>query len=347
MRISQKLAAATAALLVATSLAISVPPADAALSPEAFEECLLGLINTDRLGNGAGTLQMAYDLNDEVRAFSQKVAGEGDLRHMVSAERNPILPSGTFTWGENVAWHSSPNLSGCSTIHNMFMNSSGHRANILSSNKKFVALGVFIGGNGTWVAELFFNSSEYEAPGEQGEGLFWDDDGSIFESDIESLAVAGITSGCNPPTNNRYCPDANLTRGEMAAMLTRALNLTATNGTDFVDDNNSVFENDIEKLSAAGITSGCNPPTNNRYCPDANLTRGEMAAMLTRALNLTATNGTDFVDDNNSVFENDIEKLSAAGITKGCNPPTNNRYCPHSWITRGEMAAFMARALDL
>ncbi|MCP4965882.1 MAG: CAP domain-containing protein, partial [bacterium] len=254
MRLLQKATAALAVLLLATS-AITSTPASAALSAEEFEECLLDLINTDRQANGVGTLEMAYDLNVDVRAFSQKMSGEGTLRHMTSSERNPILPGGTSTWGENVAFHGSPNLVGCSTIHSMFMNSSGHRANILSANKMFVSLGVYIGSNGTWVAELFFNSSSYEAPGVEGEGLFWDDDNSVFEADIEAMAIAGITNGCNPPANNRYCPNSNLTRGEMAAMLVRALNLTATNGTDFTDDNSSIFEGDIEKLSAAGITS--------------------------------------------------------------------------------------------
>ncbi len=274
------------ALVTLTTLVAAGQPAQAALDPETFEECLLDMINADRQANGVGALAMAYDLNPDVRAFSAKMAGEGDLRHMTSSERNPILPSGTFTWGENVAWHSNRNLPDCSTIHGMFMGSSGHRANILSGNKEFVALGVHIGPNGTWVTELFFNSSGYEAPGAPGDGRFWDDDGNVFEADIEALAAAGITSGCNPPTNNRYCPNESLTRGQMAAMLTRALNLTATGGTDFIDDNDSVFEADIERLSAAGITQGCNPPTNNRYCPGDPLTRGQMAAFLVRALDL-------------------------------------------------------------
>ena len=128
------------------------------------------MINDSRAQAGVGALSMAYDLNPEVRAFSVKMAGEGDLRHMTSTERNPIFPANTFTWGENVAWHSSPYLPDCSTIHSMFMNSSGHRANILSSNKQFVALGVHIGGNGTWVTELFFNSSSYQAAGVSGDG---------------------------------------------------------------------------------------------------------------------------------------------------------------------------------
>ena len=275
-----------ASIALITATIVPAPTAAAALSAEAFEECLLDAINQSRNNAGVGSLEMAYDVNVDVRAFSRKMAGEGDLRHMTTAERNPILPAGTYTWGENVAWHSSPNLPGCSTIHNMFMNSSGHMANILSSNKRFVALGVHIGGNGTWVTELFFDSSSYEPPGPSGEGTFWDDDSSIFEDDIERLFDAGITQGCNPPTNNRYCPNNPLTRGEMAAMLVRALNLTAPGGTDVTDDNNSIFEEDIERLAAAGITKGCNPPTNNRYCPWDRVTRGEMAAFLVRALNL-------------------------------------------------------------
>jgi hypothetical protein len=45
----------------------------------------------------------------------------------------------------------------------------------------------------------------------------------VFAADIAALAQAGITRGCNPPTNDRYCPDDNVTRGQMAAFLTRAL----------------------------------------------------------------------------------------------------------------------------
>lgn len=52
-----------------------------------------------------------------------------------------------------------------------------------------------------------------------------------------------------------------------------------------------------------------------------------------------------FIDDDDSIFENDINAIAAAGITKGCNPPTNNRYCPTQTVSRGAMAAFLRRAL--
>ncbi|HJR92219.1 MAG TPA: S-layer homology domain-containing protein [Acidimicrobiia bacterium] len=117
---------------------------------------------------------------------------------------------------------------------------------------------------------------------------FTDDDGSIFEQDIDRLHTAGVTVGCNPPTNDRYCPDSSVTRGQMAAFLVRAMNYTDDGGGDhFTDDDGSVFEADIDRLATAGVTLGCNPPTNDQFCPNAEVTREQMASFLTRALGLT------------------------------------------------------------
>jgi hypothetical protein len=69
-----------------------------------------------------------------------------------------------------------------------------------------------------------------------------------------------------------------------------------------------------------------------------------MAAMLTRALGLVDTGSIDFTDDDDSIFEDDIAKIATAGITKGCNPPANDRYCPDDPVTRAQMAAFTHRA---
>jgi ribosomal protein L24E len=178
-------------------------------------------------------------------------------------------------------------------------------------------------------------------------GTFVDDNGSVFQPSIEWLAFEGITRGCNPPRNDRYCPTDELTRGEMAAFLARALGYTDDGGGNlFVDDDGSVFEAAIDKLATAGVTKGCNPPANDRFCPDRRVTRAEMAAFFTRALGLTDDGGGNlFVDDDGSVFESSIDRLGAAGITEGCNPPTNDRFCPDEYVTRGQVAAFLKRAL--
>jgi hypothetical protein len=176
-------------------------------------------------------------------------------------------------------------------------------------------------------------------------GSFVDDDWSVFESDIEWLAESGITKGCNPPANDRFCPDARVTRGEMAAFLVRALGLSDGLDDPFVDDDGSIFERDIERLAAARITLGCNPPTNDRFCPQANVTREQMAAFLVRAFGYDDDGGGDaFRDDNESIFEHEIERLAVAGVTRSCNPPVNDRFCPKSIVTRGQMAAFLNRS---
>ncbi len=174
---------------------------------------------------------------------------------------------------------------------------------------------------------------------------FRDDDSSVFEPDIVWLADTGITFGCNPPANDMFCPDDAVTRGQMAAFLTRALDLTTPNGADtFVDDNASVFEQAIEALAAAGITRGCNPPANDMFCPEQRLTRDQMAAFLTRAYGYGPADGDPFVDDDGSIFEDAIEALAAAGVTRGCNPPVNDMFCPTQTLSRGQMAAFLHRA---
>ncbi len=175
---------------------------------------------------------------------------------------------------------------------------------------------------------------------------FNDISGSVHYDDIIYIADLEITKGCNPPYNTEYCPDADVTRGEMAAFVVRALGLTDDGGEDwFTDDDGSTFEGDINKLRAAGITFGCNG-AGTEYCPDAPVTRGEMAAFLVRGFGYTDPGAGDwFTDDDESMFEGNIDRLKVAGVTLGCNPPTNDRFCPEDPVQRDQMASFLARAL--
>lgn len=170
---------------------------------------------------------------------------------------------------------------------------------------------------------------------------------SQFREAIEWLADEGITRGCNPPTNTKFCPKGNLTRGQLAAFFTRTFGYTDDGGGDlFVDDDLSEFESDIDKLATAGVTKGCNPPANDRFCHATRVTRGQFAAFMVRAMGYTDDGGGDlFKDDDESEFEADIDKLARAGVTKGCNPPVNDEFCPNRYLTREEFAALLYRAL--
>jgi hypothetical protein len=180
-------------------------------------------------------------------------------------------------------------------------------------------------------------------------GFFSDDDDSIHEADIEKLAADGTTKGCNPPDNTMYCPERLITRGEIAAFIRRTLSLPAAEEDHFADDGGSVFEGDINAVTAAGIGFGC---TETDYCPDQPLLRDEMAELLIRSFaeanpeRYANPDATDFfVDDTDNRFEESINRLMAAGVTKGCNPPDNDQFCPDRPLNRAEMASFFVRAL--
>ena len=59
-------------------------------------------------------------------------------------------------------------------------------------------------------------------PKDSEKNVFIDDDGSIFETEIETLYTNGVTTGC---TTVSYCPTRPVTRGEMAAFLIRGMSL--------------------------------------------------------------------------------------------------------------------------
>jgi len=53
-----------------------------------------------------------------------------------------------------------------------------------------------------------------------------------------------------------------------------------------------------------------------------------------------------FTDDDGNVHEENIEAIAAEGITAGCDA-SGTLYCPNDFVSRGQMATFLARALDL
>jgi hypothetical protein len=97
---------------------------------------------------------------------------------------------------------------------------------------------------------------------------------------IEVLKTEGITAGCTPTT---FCPDAVVTRAEMAVFLLRLEHGSAfapgTPALTFTDTSTSFAKYYIEVLKSEGITTGCG---GTNYCPNASVTRAEMAVFLIR-----------------------------------------------------------------
>lgn len=170
------------------------------------------------------------------------------------------------------------------------------------------------------------------------QAAFSDICGSAHQVAIQWLFEQGLTSGCDAAAK-KYCPDKVLTRAEMAGFLAAALKLPA--GADqFSDDEGNAFEDSINAIAAAGITSGCG---GGKFCPDLEVTREEMATFLSKAFALAA--GPDaFVDDESSIHEDSINSIAAAGITSGCDA-AKKLFCPANKVTRGQIATFLFHAL--
>ena len=166
---------------------------------------------------------------------------------------------------------------------------------------------------------------------------FTDIDGNQFENDIIWLFNAGITGGC---TDTRFCPSSSVLRDQMASFLDRALDLDPTSIDFFDDDDGNIHEGAINRLAAAGITGGCDV---REYCPKDPVKRDQMASFLVRAFNLPFSAVDRFTDDEGNLHENQINTLAASGVTGGCGP---GRYCPNNLVTRGQMAAFLNRAIN-
>ena len=189
-----------------------------------------------------------------------------------------------------------------------------------------------------WTRVHFGSSGTSVSVVSSGRGCVNDWRGTTFEPHITWAFQNGITGGCDL---DMFCPGAPITRRQMAMFIDRAIEppLPPTDLDFFDDDDGLTGEGSINRLAAAGITGGCGE---RRYCPARNVTRAEMAAFFVRALDLPPPAEPDhFVDDDDSMFEANIDSLFEAGITNGCSA---DRYCPTANVTRGQMTAFLYRA---
>jgi len=166
-------------------------------------------------------------------------------------------------------------------------------------------------------------------------GSFSDIGSSLFRAEIEWLVDEAIAAGC---TTTKYCPTYTVTRAQMASFLKRAMDLPPASRDYFTDDGSTIHQDDINRLTEAGVTDGCGA---DRYCPSAYVNRGEMASFLVRALGLPPTSSDHFWDDNGSLHEDAINRLAAAGIVDGCG---SGKFCPGWGVSREQMAAFIERA---
>ena len=139
-----------------------------------------------------------------------------------------------------------------------------------------------------WLARILDGGDPAGSPGGSSAGgasRFEDVDSHLWWSaHVERIAELGITLGCSAEPA-RFCPMAPVTRAQMASFLLRAFDIGRAVGQGFADISDSVHSDDIDAIYAAGITNGCAVEP-LRFCPNADVTRAELASLLHRASSL-------------------------------------------------------------
>lgn len=176
-------------------------------------------------------------------------------------------------------------------------------------------------------------------------GAFTDDDTSVFEANIEWLAESGVTKGCNPPENTRFCPDDNVTRGQMAAFMQRfAQYLGAEDGTPAQADNASTADNadNADTLggydSAAFVSSG----VVNRYA------EATVADGLSGSAQVSCLEGEVMLGGGAalSAFVSDVNLLSSRPSTEGGEIPVDGT-AANTWRASATNPAGGTGAIDV
>ncbi|MCL1592882.1 MAG: CAP domain-containing protein [Actinomycetia bacterium] len=132
------------------TLAVAVTVFLAAFASPAFagaESQFVSKINAARSASGKAPLEVYWDLTDDARAQSAAMAAKGSIYH------NPGLAGVTSGWqklGENVGVGFDVNM-----LHKAFMDSAGHRANILG-DFNYIGVGVKVDDAGLMWATMIF-----------------------------------------------------------------------------------------------------------------------------------------------------------------------------------------------
>ena len=161
-----------------------------------------------------------------------------------------------------------------------------------------------------------------------------------FYEEITYLMERGVITGYPDGTVR---PDAKVTRAEATVMIGRLKDLNETQAaTPFSDVPAGHYASgSIAEAARAGYILGYRDGT---FRPEAEIIRGDMALIVERVFDLGLTFNPSFTDvPRDAYYANAISKILAANITIGY---PDNTFRPKESITRGQYAAFLARALE-
>jgi uncharacterized protein YkwD len=166
LTISRRIAGAVALVFGITSVfSLAAPAPAAAWSENAFsaasENELVALTNQSRAAAGRKALKVDSALRSIARwrskdmiqrdYFSHDIPGYGRVFDVMSDKGYCYHVA-----GENIGWNNASDGTATQKVHNAFMDSSGHRANILGKAWDVIGIGAYKGANGKKMWTVIF-----------------------------------------------------------------------------------------------------------------------------------------------------------------------------------------------
>ena len=160
-------------LLSFTVLALALPGPAAAWQANQFnaaqESLLLSLTNQSRAAAGVAPLRLNSSLRSLARWRSQDMEDRGYFAHEIPPDGRMVfsyMDQRRIKYvmaGENIGWDDAPDNEATQVIHEMFMDSSGHRANILNPRFDSIGIGAYKGSDGHVMYTVLFMQSRKKA----------------------------------------------------------------------------------------------------------------------------------------------------------------------------------------
>lgn len=290
-------------------LGVTAPPAAASPVRPNGETRMVNNINAARAAYGLAPLRENLQMVRLARQWARSMARQNSVYHRPNLA--DAVDGDYVRLAENVGFLRLDGGSDSAIVdllHRAFMNSDGHRAQILGRFNQ-VGVGLYRASGGRMFVAVNFIKGPLD-----GFPLYRDSESSPHRTAIARLFRRGAVKGC---TNNRFCPGATGTRAYLAATIDRAARIST---------------------ATSYVKSSCSTSYACRY---ADMTRGEMAVILAQSLRLAPVSGYRFSDVRAADREM-INAVVAAGIMTGCG---SGRFCPGREVSRGRIASVVYRAV--
>jgi hypothetical protein len=336
----------------------------------------VALLNQERANENLPSLSIDIRLMEAARRHNNDMATHDFFSHTGSDGSSPFdrIADAGYSFrsaGENIAG----GYRTAAAAVQAWMNSSGHRANILNSSYQHIGVGYTYNSSSSyghyWTTDFGSTSDAGQPPPTQCSSpptptptptpvpttTFVDVPfDHPYHDEIELLYNEGYTSGCSTDPL-MFCPERTMNRAESAVFVERGLHGSQFDPQDptqalFTDVVLEAWYSDwVHGLWEDGYTAGCGTDP-LMYCPDQEHTRAEGCVFYLRMMygagyQPSAPTGYFADVDPEEWYADWVDACWEAGLTEPCESDPDLLFCPEDPLTRAMAAYMMVQAKGL